>query len=193
MLLLRHRQKGSGRTVEAGHYVVLAAITSKFIWAPERKNKQKKKMVEKKQRKEKRWIYAKKEAPSVWTDMTWWVHFQKLNLGLLCQNGSRCWEHMSFAPWKWKEIPPLKNQPKPNQSNPDQSVFRDVRQKFTIPNSRIAFRVHFPQGSEDTRFVHHLSPWVCFFRIALNSSLPNKKAASVCNTNASANGWKDQK
>lgn len=42
MLLLRHRQKSSGRTVEAGHYVVLAAITSKFIWAPERKNKQKK-------------------------------------------------------------------------------------------------------------------------------------------------------
>lgn len=39
MLLLRHRQEGSGRTVEAGHYVVLAAITSKFIWAPERKNK----------------------------------------------------------------------------------------------------------------------------------------------------------
>lgn len=27
------------RTVKAGHYVVLAAITSKFIWAPERGNK----------------------------------------------------------------------------------------------------------------------------------------------------------
>lgn len=93
MLLLQHRQKGSGRTVEAGHYVVLAAITSKFIWAPERKNKQKK-MVEKKQRKEKRWIYAKKEAPSVWTDVTWWVHFQKLNLSLECQNCSRCLEQL---------------------------------------------------------------------------------------------------
>lgn len=39
MLLFRQRQKGSGRTVEAGHYVVLAAITSKLIWAPERRNK----------------------------------------------------------------------------------------------------------------------------------------------------------
>jgi len=114
MLLLRHRQKGSGRTVEAGHYVVLAAITSKFIWAPERKNKQKK-MVEKKQRKEKRWIYAKKEAPSVWTDMTWWVHFQKPNLGLVCQNTSQCWEqlicsvemNMKFPPEKTAKTKPI--------------------------------------------------------------------------------------
>lgn len=42
MLLFRQRQKGSGRTVEAGHYVVLTAITSKFIGAPESKNKNKK-------------------------------------------------------------------------------------------------------------------------------------------------------
>ena len=52
MLLVRQRQKGSGRTVEAGHYVVLAAITSKLIWAPERGNK--KTMVEKKNRENKR-------------------------------------------------------------------------------------------------------------------------------------------
>lgn len=31
--------KGNRRTVEAGHYVVLAAITSKLIWAPERETK----------------------------------------------------------------------------------------------------------------------------------------------------------
>lgn len=55
MLLFRQRQKGSGRTVEAGHYVVLAAITSKLIWAPERRNK--KTMVEKKQRKKRRGEY----------------------------------------------------------------------------------------------------------------------------------------
>lgn len=42
MLLFKQRQKGSGRTVEACHYVVLTAITSKFIWAPESKNKNKK-------------------------------------------------------------------------------------------------------------------------------------------------------
>lgn len=41
MLLFRQRQKGSGRTVEAGHYVVLTTITSKLIWAPERRNKKK--------------------------------------------------------------------------------------------------------------------------------------------------------
>ena len=52
MLLVRQRQKGSGRTVEAGHYVVLAAITSKLIWAPERGNK--KTLVEKKNRENKR-------------------------------------------------------------------------------------------------------------------------------------------
>lgn len=31
--------RGNRRTVKAGHYVVLAAITSKFIWAPEWKQK----------------------------------------------------------------------------------------------------------------------------------------------------------
>lgn len=40
----------SGRTVEAGHYVVLTAITSKFIWAPESK-KTKNKKVEKTEKK----------------------------------------------------------------------------------------------------------------------------------------------
>lgn len=58
MLLFRQRQKGSGRTVEAGHYVVLTAITSKFIWAPESKNKKKKK--EKTEKKKKRQLYAKR-------------------------------------------------------------------------------------------------------------------------------------
>lgn len=91
------------------------------------------------------------------------------------------------------EIPPEEKKKSQNQTNPDQSVFRDVREKFTTSNSQIAFRMHFPQGSEDTRSVHHSSPWVCSFRVALYSSLPNKKAASVCNTNASANEWKDQK
>lgn len=56
MLLFRQRQKGSGRTVEAGHYVVLATITSKLIWAPERRNK--KTMVEKKTEKKRRGEYT---------------------------------------------------------------------------------------------------------------------------------------
>lgn len=94
---------------------------------------------------------------------------------------------------KWKRNPPWKKKKSQNQTNPDQSAFRDVREKFTTSNFQIAFRMHFPQGSEDTRSVHHSSPWVCSFRVALYSSLPNKKAASVCNTNASANEWKDQK
>lgn len=50
MHLFRQRQKGSGRTVEAGHYVVLTAITSKLIGAPESK-KRKNKKVEKTEKK----------------------------------------------------------------------------------------------------------------------------------------------
>lgn len=83
----------------------------------------------------------------MWTDTTWWVHFQKLNLGLACQIAQDV-ESKSFARWKCKEIP-LQNQP-----NPDQSVFQDLRQKITIPETQTGFRMLFPQGSKDTRSVH---------------------------------------
>lgn len=131
-----------------------------------------------------------KEAPSVWTDMTWWVHFQKLNLGLVCQNGLRCWEQLNCSV-AMKRNPSLKNQPKPNQSR-SKCVSRCETENHHS-KSPTAFRMSFPQGSEVTRFVHHSSPWVCSFRFALYRRLPNKKAACVCNTNASVNGWKDQK
>lgn len=145
-------------------------------------------MVQKKQRKEKRWIYAKKEVSSVWTDMTWWVHFQKLNLGLACQNGSRCWEQLICSVEMKRNPPPRKaSQTKPIQIKVCFKMFRGRNSPFQIPKLLLGCTFH------NAARTHHSPPWVCSFRVALYSSLPNKKAAGVCNANASVNGWRDQK